>query len=269
MDYYSILGVGKNASDKELKSAYRKLAMQNHPDRGGDEKKFKEINEAYDTLKDPQKRQAYDNPQVNMNSSDFTNAYGNFDDIFNSMFRNARGRPQPKNRDIHVSASIELRDVLYGRLLIFEYRLQSGKNERVEIEVPRGVGDNQMIRYRGLGDDGNPRVSRGDLIVKFITTPLKKWRRDGQNLHTTIDISAFDAILGIETEIETLDSRRLNIKIPAGTNPDTVLSIAGYGLPYLNDSRRGNIFVKVRVIVPKIKDDALLDKIRNIRDGIS
>lgn len=268
MDYYRLLGVSKTSSSEDIKRAYRKLAMKHHPDRGGDAETLQKINEAYDTLKNPAKRQQYDNPQPQMNSR---HAQGDPNDFFNNMFNqftNQR-RYSPKNRDIHISANIELRDILYGRLLIFEYRLQSGKKERVEIEVPRGVQENQMVRYPNLGDDGNSNIQRGDLIVKFVTHNTQKWRRDGQNLHTTVDISAIDAILGTEIELETIETKRLGIKIPAGTHPETVMNIAEHGLPYMNSNRRGNIFVKIKIKTPKINDPTILDKLKEINDEIT
>ena len=268
MDYYRKLGVSKTASPEELKKAYKKLAMQHHPDKGGDQTTFQEINEAYETLKDPAKRQQYDNPQPRMNSQQ---AQGNPNDFFDQMFRNfhSQTRQRVKNRDIHITADIELRDVIYGKQLIFEYRLQSGNKERVELEVPKGIEQNQQVRYSGLGDDGNRNWRRGDLIVRFVSRVEKNWQRDGAHLKTSVDINSLDAIIGTEIELKTIDQKTLNLKIPAGTHPETVLSIPEYGLPILNNNKRGNLYVKVKIKTPKIQDPNIIQQIKEIRNGIN
>ena len=168
MDYYSILGVNRDASDTELKSAYKKASMQHHPDRGGDEEQFKKVNEAYATLKDPSKRQMYDqygtaDPQqagpqgfnFNFDSSNF--AGGNpfagtpFDDMF-AGHPFGRTRQQPRNQDMRIVTNIDLRDVVTGKSLVAQVQLGSGRVETINIDIRPGAKDGDTIKYEGLGD---------------------------------------------------------------------------------------------------------------------
>jgi len=125
MDYYNILGVDKSASDSEIKKAFKAKSMQYHPDRGGDEAKFKEINEAYQTLRDPQKRAEYDNPpRMNFNES----YGGDFQDIFSQMFGGMGARRQ-RNKDILCTAQIDLIDVIKGKHMDIQYKLPTGMDQ--------------------------------------------------------------------------------------------------------------------------------------------
>lgn len=264
MDYYTILGIPRTASQEEIKKAYRKLAMKHHPDKGGDEAKFKEINEAYDTLSDTNKKTAYDNPQpgFSFRSQDFNGPFGGtpFDDLFSGFARRT-----PRNRDITISADVDLKDVITGKSLISQYRLQSGRLETVTIEVPQGAKHGDTIRYHALGDDGDGRFPRGDLHVKIRVKKHKHWDREDNNLITKKTVNIFDFLLGSVIIIETLDNKRLELKIPQGTRPGQIFSISGYGIPDLNTGRRGNIFVKMDVEVPKIEDENILEQIREIK----
>jgi DnaJ-class molecular chaperone len=272
MDYYSILGVSKNASDQEIRKAYKKMSMQHHPDRGGNEEEFKKVNEAYSTLKDPQKRAAYDNPQPTgqqgwnrydyseFNASDFANIFGQ------GFARQQRTR---KNRDIKISAEITLYDVLMGKDLVARYRLHSGRTQDANINIPKGVDQGQSIRFPGLGDDTYKQIQRGDLIVNIRVKHDKEWKRSGIDLHKNIDISVFDAIMGTKEIITTLDGRRLELKIPKGTQPGATFSINGHGLPILNNHHRGNVFVHVNMHIPRNLNEEELQKIQEIKDGVT
>jgi curved DNA-binding protein len=272
MDYYSILGVNKNASPEEIKKAYRKLAMANHPDRtGGDDTKFKQINEAYDTLKDPQKRSIYDNPQPRFDTSHM-NAAGmsGFEDIFSSMFRQQHMRPkQPINRDITVAADITIGEVMTGKDVIITYRLGSGKVETVDVSIPVGAKAGDMVKFQGLGDDANPRFPRGNLFVKVRLKKDPTWEREGNNLITTFKADIFDLLLGTTLIIETPDRKKVKLNIPKGTKPDQVFSIPQYGIPDLNTRQRGHLYVKIRVSVPNISDPNILAKLQEIKNEIN
>jgi curved DNA-binding protein len=273
MDYYSILGVPKNASPEEIKRAYRKLAMKHHPDRGGDAAKLQEINEAYDTLKNPTKRQQYDNPQPRFDTGSMNqNPFGQagFEDIFASMFRQPHVRPrQPKNNDIVLAADIDLRDVLIGKQLIMSYRLGTGRNETVEVDIPKGAKHGDAVRYTGLGDDLDQRFPRGDLIVKIRVKRNKGWDRDGNNLLTSVDINIFDLVLGTITVIKTLDGKSVKLNIPRGTKPGQIFSIPEYGIPDLNTRQKGHLYVKINTQIPNIRDPKLLAKLQEIKDEIN
>ena len=151
MDYYSILGVNRDASDKELKSAYKKASMQHHPDRGGNEEKFKQINEAYSTLKDPQKRQQYDNPQPQgFGPGGFEGMNPNgFEDLFRNFGFNM-GQRRPQNRQIDLALDVTMEDVYNGKQIAMEVQLPTGRTKLIDINVPAGVEEGQTVRYAGM-----------------------------------------------------------------------------------------------------------------------
>jgi len=266
MDYYKTLGVNKNASQDELKKAYRRLAMQNHPDRtGGDDTKFKQINEAYDTLKDPAKRQEYDNPRPKQQQYQYNT--NNMNDMFNSFFGNRRR--MVRNKDIALNIKIELRDVLTGKDVVGRYTLASGQEEIATIRVPPGIDSNVTIRYHGLGDNAIAGIPRGDLLVKVIVKNNNTWERDRLHLRTKCVINVLELILGTEVVINKLEGGPLYVKIPPGTNPGTILSLPGYGLPDINTGKRGNMYLEIKGVTPKIEDKEILEKVKKLHDGIS
>lgn len=264
MDYYSILGVSKTASPDEIKRAYRKLAMKHHPDKGGDEETFKQISTAYDVLSDPQKRSQYDNPQPQFNFRS-----GNFgDDPFHDMMSQMFGGRVRRNSDITIAATIDLLDSINGKKLIAAYRLRSGREETVNINVPAGARNGDTIRFTGLGDDSFPGP-RGNLFVKIQILPHSTWRREDDDLYGKHFVNALDLMLGCSIIVNTVDNRQLELKIPKGTRNGTVFSISDYGAPNVHTGRRGKIFLTVEAEIPKIDDEELLNKIREIKNAIS
>jgi len=260
MDYYSRLGVNKSASPEELKRAYKKLAMQHHPDRGGDQKTFQEINEAYDTLKDPAKRQQYDAPKQT--------SYSNRQEMNMNDFFNMFGQRSVKNSDVKVRINLTLEEVMQGKDLIASYRLRNGQQIDANIRIHAGVEDGEVIRYGGLGDNAYTQLPRGDLLVQVRTMSHRHFKREGAHLHTTADVNIFDLILGTEIVIEKLTGGPLNVKIPKGTDPGTVLSVHGYGLPSNRRGRPGNLYVKIKAKTPKIVNQSILEKVKDLNDEI-
>ena len=266
MDYYSRLGVDKKASPEELKRAYKKLAMQHHPDRGGDQKIFQEINEAYDTLKDPAKRQQYDNPQPR---ADFNMNSQNMNDIFSQFFGGGMQQRMRRNPDVTINVRVNLKDVMTGKDVVGKYRLRSGREEVANIKIPAGVEDNLVMQYRGLGDDSIPNAQRGNLNVKVTVEKHPTFVRDRSHLRTKCSINVLELILGTEVIINNLLGEQVKVRIPAGTNPGTIMSIAGHGLPDMNTRRTGNLYLEIKGITPKIDDWNLIEKVKEIKDGIS
>jgi curved DNA-binding protein len=258
MDYYNTLGISKSASEADIKAAYRKMAMKHHPDRGGDEKKFKEVTEAYETLSDPQKKQKFDmgvDPNAQHTSYrqgspfEFHFNTGNFEDVFSNF--GFGGRPVRKNKTLNVNIEVTLEDILKGRVIDAEIGIPNGNKRLVNIEVPPGIENGQQIRYRGMGEHTLKDVPPGDLIVNILIKPHSVFQRQGDMLMIKKFISPWDAILGSEITIETIDKKTLTIGIPAGTQPDTVLSCRGEGLPNMRTKVRGNLLIKVQIEIPK------------------
>ena len=258
MDYYNTLGIPKNSSDAEIKSAYRKMAMKHHPDRGGDEKKFKEVNEAYETLSDPQKKQMIDmgvDPNAQHTSYrqgspfEFHFNTGNFEDVFANF--GFGGRPVRKNKTLNVNIEVSLEDILKGKVIDAEIGIPSGNKKLVSIEVPPGIENGQQIRYRGMGEHTLKDAPPGDLIVNVFVKEHPIFQRQGDMLMIKKFISPWDAILGSDITIETIDKKTLTIGIPAGTQPDTVLSCRGEGLPNIRTKVRGNLLIKIQIEIPK------------------
>lgn len=270
-DYYSILGVPRNASPDDIKKAYRKLAMQHHPDRGGDHDKFAKINSAYEVLSNSDKRSAYDNPQAQgFNWGGGGAGFNSFEDLFASQFGfNFQHRGSaPRNRDITIAATIDLIDVLIGKNLIIQYRLSTGEIETLTVEVPPGARDGDTVRYQELGDKGDPRFPRGNLNVRIQVRKHHLWSREGNNLLVKKTINVFDLLLGCAIIIETLDNKKVRVNIPKGTKPGTTFSISDYGIPDLHTRQRGHIYVTIEAEIPKIDNLELLNKIEEIRNSI-
>jgi len=279
MDPYKVLGVPKNADERELKKAFKTKAMKYHPDRGGDENKFKEINEAYDILKDPQKKAAYDrygtaNPNMGGGPGFDFNFNGDINDIFNNFFgggpfqRNTY-RSKPRNADINIETTLDLEDVQTGKSLIASYRLPNGRQESVNIDIPPGVEHNNIIKFSGLGSDSVHNAPRGDLLLKVKILKHKLWDRDGANLYTTVRVSVLDLILGCKAEIKTLSGKNLSITVPKGTQSGTVFNLPEQGLPYVhNRNMFGSIFITVAGVTPKLQDEKILSRIESIKNEI-
>lgn len=269
MDYYSILGVSKDATQDDVKKAYRKLAMKHHPDRGGDAAELQKINEAYSVLGDADKRSQYDNPQSRFDTS-FMNGAGmhDFEDIFAQAFGRRQAR-QRRNRDITIVVSLDLEDVLTGKQLTSRYRLHSGRTNEANIDIPAGVDHGVGIRYQSLGDDSISHLPAGDLIVKVKIKKHPVWEKQNKDLYTTMTLDVFDCMLGTSLQIDTIEGKKLQLNIPKGTQTNTVFSIPNHGLPDMRSGTKGNAYIKIATVIPNIKNDTVLRKIADIKNEIS
>lgn len=264
MDYYSILGLQKNATPDQIKSAYRQKVKEHHPDRGGDAEHFKRINLAYETLKDPVKKQEYDNPKP---QAQFTYNTNNVNDLYEAFF--GRRTAMRRNADIGITVKITLEDVLTGKDIVGRYKLNSGKEEIATIRIPPGIETNVTMRYKGLGDNTITNAPRGDLLVKVVVLAHKQFVRDRLHLRTKCAINVLDLILGVEMVVDKLGGGPLTVKVPKGTNPGTILSIPGYGLPDPNTGRHGNLYLEIKGITPKLDNFEHLEKVKALYDEIS
>jgi curved DNA-binding protein len=261
MDHYSTLGVDRNSSPEDIKRAYRKLASQHHPDKGGDTKKFQEIEEAYRTLSDPDKRAQYDNPQPQ-----YHGGFGGggmppgFEDIFSQMFGgggnpffgNGFRQPQsPRNRTLNIQTSISLEEAFHGKDLLANLQLPSGREQVLEIKIPPGIQDNTTLRLARMGDDSFPNVARGDIHLTVNILQHNRFLRQGDDLLFNLKISAIDAILGKTITVDTIDQKTLEVKINPGTQPGQILSASGYGMPNMNDPRfKGRMLMNIEIVIP-------------------
>lgn len=252
-EYYNILGVAKTASQDEIKKAYRKLASKHHPDKGGDTATFQKIQTAYDTLGDDQKRREYDNPQPQFRFD--TNNMGGFEDLF-SQFGFGQRRPQQprQNRHINIQTRVTLKEVLHGKEVIGSIQLPSGREQNIQLKIPKGVKTGDSIRYQGMGDDSVPNLPRGDLIVQIVELSDRIFKRDGANLFTECTISAFDAILGTSVIVDTIADSQLDISVPAGIQHGQMINCKGHGLPTDDRGIRGSMYVKINIKTPTIVD---------------
>jgi DnaJ-class molecular chaperone len=276
MDYYSTLGLTRGASEADIKKAYRSMAMKHHPDRGGDEKKFKEVEEAYRTLADPQKKQMVDagmDPNAQGGGSGFHQrgpfefhfGSGNFEDIFGNF--GFGGAPLRRNKSVSINIQISLEDVLNGKDIDAEITLPNGKKKLINIAIPPGMEHGQQIKYSGMGESTVPNVKPGDLIVNVHVAPHAEFQREGSNLVCEKKISVWDALLGTSVDILTVDKKTLNINIPAGTQPDTVFSCRGEGMPQMRNKQRGNLLIRIKVEIPKMLNDNQKEIIKRLKDG--
>jgi DnaJ-class molecular chaperone len=261
MDYYSTLGVPKGASEDEIKKAYRKLAMQHHPDRGGDSTQFQKIQEAYATLGDTQKRQEYDHPQPQGGGFQFHfNSGDPFADIFSQFgfpggsdpFAQHRQQQQRRNKDLRIRIQLSLAETLKEQAKTVSIQTTSGERQTVNVQIPRGVTTGTSIKYPGLGDNMFNTLPRGDLYVTFVVDEDPLYSISGMDLIYRLQISIIDAMLGTTADVPSLEGRVFNINIPAGVVPGTKLRIPNQGLYHLdhNGQIRGNLIVSVEITVP-------------------
>lgn len=265
-EYYNILGVAKTATQDEIKKAYRKLASKHHPDKGGDTATFQKIQTAYDTLSDDQKRREYDNPQPQFRFD--TGNMGGFEDIFSQFGFGPMGRQrqQPRqNRHVNIQTRVTLKEVLYGKEVIGSIQLPSGREQNIQLKIPKGVKTGDSIRYQGMGDDSVPNLPRGDLIVQIIELPDRTFRREGANLFVEYTITAFDAMLGTSILVDTIADSQLDITVPAGIQNGQMINCKGHGVPTDDRGHRGALFVRINIKTPAVGDEEdkqILEKLR-------
>jgi len=283
-DFYNILGVGETASADEIKKAYRSLANKHHPDKGGDQAKFKDISVAYDTLSNDQKRQEYDHQrrfpqgqQFHFNTGNpfqggdpFAHMFGGgspFGDIFGQM---RGGHPgQRRNRDLNIQCQVSLLDSFTGKQVEASFHLPSGRQQTVMINVPAGINNGETIRYQGLGDDSVPQMPRGNLNVTVLIHQDPNFERRGDDLYTNIDITPVEAMVGCTKSIKTLTGERLEIDVRAGVETGVEFASHGNGFKNLSSGYKGKLIGVIRIVTPKVTDPVLVAQLKDLDAKIS
>jgi curved DNA-binding protein len=283
-DYYDILGVSKNASDDELKRAYRKLAMKYHPDKNPNKKeaeeRFKEINEAYAVLSDKEKRKQYntfgkEGFHQRFTQEDIFRGF-DFDEILSNLFggrgrrefrsggrggfdfgdlfggQNAyqdMGRMPQKGEDIVYELSISLEEAANGGEKRISYR-KNGRIEEVSVKIPRGIPSGKKLRLAGKGMEGRNGGPPGDLYLQISIKDHSLFSREGDDLIVEKEISFSEAVLGTHIEVPTLEGMK-KMRVPPGTQCHTKMRLRGIGIPHFQGDGRGDEYVKLIVKIPK------------------
>ncbi|MGC9003921.1 MAG: molecular chaperone DnaJ [bacterium] len=346
-DYYQILGVPRDASDEEIKRAYRRLARQYHPDVNPSkeaEEKFKEINEAYQVLSDPEKRRLYDTYGENWQEWQRGGAYAssrvdfNFDpfadfgigDLFDTIFGTTTRTAEERDLDIEAQMEITLEDAYHGATKKIQVEREEvcptcggsgarpggrvgvcptcggrgrvrvgfsifssetvcpackGSGRRVvdpcrdcggtglirtvrtiEVKIPKGIDSGARLRLRGEGNS-SPSGRKGDLYLYIIVQPHPIFKRKGDDLYMEVPIAFYEAGLGGEIEIPSIDGKTVKFRIPAGTQSGQVFRLTGKGMPRLQGQGYGDLYVTTKIVLPArmgIRDRQLLEEFKNL-----
>jgi len=286
-NYYDILGVNEQSTSADITKAFKDLAKQHHPDRGGTQEKFQEINEAHNTLKSSQKRHDYDSmrkfgggtgganhPFFNEDIfGDIFSGFGqggdmDFNGKFNFTGRNGDERTfrnvRQGNRSVNVRMAISIKEAMTSDEKTISYKLPSGREEFATVKIPAGVQHGVTFKYAGMGDDSIKNVPRGDLMVQMSVLDSDGYTRKGNDLYTDKTIDCFQAVRGHRIQLKTLEDSVITVNVPSGTQPGTMLLVRSKGMPiHKTIGIRGNLYVKIHVLVPQLSA-ADLKKIKDL-----
>jgi curved DNA-binding protein len=292
IDYYKILGVAKNATVDEIKKAYRKLARKFHPDLNPNDKiaeqKFKEINEAHEVLSNPENRKKYDEygehwkhadeyekakqqqqqyTQQHSGQTDFGGYNeGDFSDFFNSMFGGAGGQRRTskfRGQDFNAKLQLSLKDVYNTHK-----QTLTVNNKSIRITIPAGVENGQIIKIKGHGGQGVNGGPNGDLYIEFSIINNTEFKRDGDNLHKTVDLDLYTALLGGEIKVNTFDGQ-VKLTVKPETQNGTKVKLKGKGFPrYKKEGQYGDLFITYNLKTPtnlSAKEKELFTELSKLR----
>lgn len=297
IDYYKILGLDKNASDADIKKAYRKLARKHHPDLNPNDKeahiRFQQINEANEVLSDPEKRKKYDEYGENWKHADqfeqarqqqqanqgqwsqqeFSGAFGDerFSDFFESLFggrasgggggRRSGGQVKFRGQDYNAELHITLREAYHTHQHTLDV---NGK--KVRITIPAGIEEGQVIKLKGHGGPGVNGGPNGDLYITFVIEDDLKFKRVGNDLYTTENIDLYTAVLGGEVTIETFGSK-IKLKVKPETQQGTKVRLKGKGFPvYKKEGEFGDLIISYNVLIPTGLTEKEKELFRELRE---
>jgi DnaJ-class molecular chaperone len=269
---YTVLGVSRNASQSEIKKAFRKLARRLHPDSAPDdpgaEEKFKDVSRAYDLLSDPKKRAEYDEGWPPSGANGFGGARGrarrrwrNESNPFEEFFRQRAARERTgikvKGANVSYNLRVDFLDAARGA----KKRVKMANGKKLDVTVPPGTVNGQIFRLKGQGLAGIGGGEAGDALVEIEVAPHDFFQRDGIDVRVEIPVTLQEAVAGGKIDVPTIDGD-VSLTLPEGSNTGTVLRLKGKGLAMSNDAGRGDQYVTLKVILPKKPDKALLDFVR-------
>ena len=250
-DYYLVLGVSRDATETELKRAFRELARKHHPDvsAGNDGEAFREVNEAYAVLSDRETRARYDRWGHQDDTSGLSAVVEAAQDIINDVFRRRRGKQ--RGRDLRYTLELTFHEAAFGCSKTIEIRASEGPTREFTFVVAVGLSDGTVKTFKGEGEPGKGGAVAGDLHVSLRVAEHQVFRRDGLDVRSDHTISFTQAALGAVLEVATLDGA-IKMRIPEGTQPGRVFRIRGRGIPQAagKTAPRGDHLVHIRVEVP-------------------
>ena len=249
-DHYATLGISRGASDADIKRAYRRLASQHHPDKGGDTARFQAVEEAYRILSDPAARHDYDHPRP---QAHFSSAGFNLDEIF-TMF-GTRFQQPARQPVANLQLWITLQDLANPGPRVIAVSSPYGQSQ-IEIQIPAGIRDGDSVRY--------PRVAPGqqDLVITYRIRPDPTWQRDGNHVIIEHTITVWQAMLGAQIRVPNLRNTEIDLTVPPMTQPGTMLRVRGHGLPGRDGQTSGDMLVRIAMRLPDQVPESILAEIQ-------